>query len=422
VSTKLDEESVKKAVPPAKGGTTIWDSEVKGFGLRVYASTRRNPDGAKSFFINYRVGGVERRHTIGDYPTWTALAARREAKALRKLVDQGGDPAQEKREAREAPTVGDLAERYKRDYLPGKAPASQKADAVMIEKEILPVLGKRKVAEIHFGDAEALHKSISESKSTAARWRNNEKGRVVRANRVVALASKMFSLSLKPMAGEAKPWRDAVQGNPFRGIERNHEEGRDRHFSTSEIAALSEALAKHESPAADCIRLIMLTGARPGEAMRARWEEFADEGTWNKPSAHTKQRRRHIIPLSPAAIELIARLRSARADGEEYVFPGRVKGKPIREFRRVWADITKRAGIKDAVPYVTRHSFATVGIGGGLTLPIIGKLLGHTNSKTTERYAHAADDALREATGRIGAVIAGAGKDRGKVVELARVK
>src|ERR1700674_1219130 len=183
---KLDERVVRTAKAPAKGADTIWDSEVKGFGLRVFAPTRRNPEGARSFFINYRSAGVERRLTIGDFPVWSALTARNGAKALRKRVDSGEDPAREKREAREAPTVKDLAERYRREHLPRKAPSSRKADWAMIEREILPV----------------------------------------RANRVIAVASKMFALSLLPMAGESEPWRDAAMGNPCKGITRNQEEGR----------------------------------------------------------------------------------------------------------------------------------------------------------------------------------------------------
>jgi integrase len=403
---RIDERTVRTAKAPAKGADTIWDSEVKGFGLRVFAPTRRNPEGARSFFLNYRSAGVERRLTIGDFPVWSALAARNEAKALRKRVDSGEDPARERREAREAPTVKDLAERYAAEHLPRKAQSSRKADWAMITGEILPVLGERKVRDIHHGDLKALHERITAS------------GRPVRANRVIAVASKMFALSLLPMAGESEPWRDAAMGNPCKGITRNQEEGRERFFATAEVAALSEALAEHEGSAADCLRLIMLTGARPGEAMRARWDEFAEPGVWDKPSAHTKQRKRHRVPLSPAAIELIAKLRRNRVDDCEFVFPGRIAGKPIREMRRVWAAVTERAGLKTALVYTLRHSYASIGAGGGLSLQIIGKLLGHTVARTTEKYAHLADDPLREAAAKIGNVIAGAGKDSGNVVGL----
>jgi integrase len=405
--TKLDERTVRTAKAPAKGALSIWDSEVKGFGLRVFAPTRRNPEGARSFFVNYRSAGIERRLTIGDFPVWSALAARNEAKSLHKRIDSGEDPARERREAREAPTVADLAERYRREHLPRKAPSSRKADWAMIEREILPVLGERKVAGIHFGDMAALHRGITAS------------GRQVRANRVLSVASKMFALSLKPMAGEDAPWRDAAQGNPVRGIERNREEGRERFFSSAELAALTDALAEHDTPAADCLRLIMLTGARPGEAMRARWSEFDEPGYWSKPSAHTKQRKVHRVPLSPAAGELIDKLRRKRAD-DVFVFPGRAKGRPLRELRGVWGQVTRAAGLENALVYTLRHSFASVGAGGGLSLQIIGKLLGHTVARTTERYAHLSGNVLEEAAAKIGDAIAGAGKESGNVVNLPR--
>jgi integrase len=401
---KLDERAVRGADAPASGSRTIWDIAIAGFGARIYAPTRRHPEGARAFFLNYTAFGIERRYKIGDFPVWSALAARAEAKDLRKRIDLGQDPAVDKREAREAPTVTDLAERYRRDYLPRKALSSRRADWAMIGREILPVLGERKVGDAHHGDMAALHERITAS------------GRPVRANRVIAVASKMFALSLKPMPGESEPWRDAAQGNPCRGIIRNPEQGRERFFSTTEMAALSDALTEHQNPAADCLRLIMLTGARPGEAMRATWAEFAEPGVWNRPSAHTKQRKRHRAPLSPAATELIAELRRKRTDDCEFVFPGRSAGKPIRELRRVWAAVTARAGLDNALVYTLRHSYASIGAGGGLSLQIIGKLLGHTVSRTTEKYAHLSGDVLAEAAAKIGSVIAGPGEDAATAV------
>jgi integrase len=167
----------------------------------------------------------------------------------------------------------------------------------------------------------------------------------------------------------------------------------------------------------------MLTGCRPGEAMRARWTEMdAEPGYWIKPSAHTKQRRPHKLPLAPPAIELMGRLRLERRNGAEWVFPGPVPGKPIVALWHVWHFVRDHAGLgKDARLYDCRHSFASVGAGGGLSLPIIGRLLGHTQARTTQRYAHLADDALREAAARIGGAIAGAGKNAA-VVPLPKVR
>jgi integrase len=241
----------------------------------------------------------------------------------------------------------------------------------------------------------------------------------------------MFSLSLRPMAGENKPWRDAAAGNPCKGVKRNPEEAKERFFSQAELAAITDALAEYgdaaQEPgrtvakaAADAVRLIMLTGCRPSEAMRVTWEQFDSEpGFWVKPAATTKQRRVHKLPLSPPAIELVDRLRKQRKGSTAWVFPGAVEGQPLAAFWHVWHWVRDRAKLgDDARVYDLRHTFASVGAGGGLSLPIIGRLLGHTQARTTQRYAHLADDPVREAAEKIGAVIAGAGKSGAKVVGI----
>ena len=257
--------------------------------MRIFAGSSRRPSGAKSFFVNYRIDGREKRLTIGSYPDWSAEAARAEAKGLRRRIDLGEDPARERKERREAPTVHDLAVRYREEHLPKKADSSQVNDWQMIEREILPAIGDRRVADVHEGDIESLHRGIT------------ERGRAVRANRVLAVASKMFSLALRRWEGEEAPWRDQAQGNPCKGIARNHEEGHERFFSPAELAALGDALAAYgQTPASDCLRFIMLTGCRPGEAMHATWDQFETEpGFWVKPSSHTKQRKLHRVPSAP---------------------------------------------------------------------------------------------------------------------------
>jgi integrase len=403
-SKKLDHDFLRDVSLPEAGAVTYWDNDVKcaGFGIRVYAG------GSKSFFLNYRIDGRERRHTIGPFPRWSVAAAREEAKELRKRVDRGIDPAGVKRERREAPTVQDLIDRYIEDHLPRKSAGEQRIDD---EKKMLAEIGKllgkhTKVADVHGGDIRDMHHKITDS------------GRPVRANRILAICSKAFSLSLVPLPGENLPWRDAAQGNPCKGIERNQEQGRERFFSQPELAGISDALKEYPGVAADCVRLIMLTGCRPAEAMQSRWEEFDKKpGYWIKPSAHTKQRRPHEIPLSPPAIELVDRLREKRKG--KWVFPGDIADEPLKALWHVWHFVRKKTGLgQDARVYDLRHTFASVGAGGGLGLPIIGKLLGHTQSRTTQRYAHLADDPVREAAEKITAVITNAGKKGADVVEL----
>jgi integrase len=397
--TKIDEHAVRTTAAPAKGSVTVWDNEIDGFLLRVYAPTRRNPKGARGFAFNYRVGGVERRIKIGKHPAWSALAARHEAKALRQQVDRGEDPALEKREA---PTVADLAERYRAEHLSKKAERSQVNNWAMIVNDILPELGQRKVADINQGDMTALHRKITDS------------DRPVRANRVLAVMSKMFSLSLKPAAGEARPWRDAAQGNPVRGVERNQEQGRERFFDADELAAIRAALDAYElAPAADCLRLIMWSGCRPGEALHAQWSEFAEPGIWTKPSAATKQRRVHRAPLSPDAVELVERLRLKRERNAEYVFPWGAANRGRKEINKAWAFVRDRVGLEPgARPYDLRHSYGSAGAHAGLSEWTLGKLLGHSSAKTTEKYLHAADAPLRAAAAKIGRAIAGEGRPR----------
>jgi integrase len=408
---RLTHAFVHDVPAPEAGTATYWDNDPKvtGFGVRVYAG------GSKSFFVNYRIDGRERRHTIGSFPRWSVTAARDRAKELRTLIDQGHDPAGQKRERREAPTVQDLIDRYIADHLKKK---SAEPARVADEKRMLAEIGRRlgkhtKVVDVHGGDIGEMHRKISESIG------RGDKPRLVRANRILAVASKMFSLALVPRAGETLPWRNAVLGNPCKGIERNPEEGRERFFSQSELGAISGALAEYQGVAADCVRLIMLTGCRPAEAMKATWEEFNNEpGYWIKPSAHTKQRKPHRLPLNPPAIELIDRLRKKRK-GNNWVFPGDKPGEHLAALWHIWHFVRKKTGLgKDARLYDLRHTFASVGAGGGLGLPIIGRLLGHTQSRTTQRYAHFADDPLREAAEKIGSVITGAGKPGAEVVSM----
>jgi integrase len=382
-----------------------WDNDPKatGFGVRTYLG------GSKSFFIDYRIEGRQRRYTIGPFPRWSVTAAREEATRLRREVDRGVDPAGVKRERREAPTVADLIERYEEEHLPRKSVSEQRIED---ERKMLAEIGQRlgrhtKIAEVHGGDIREMHRRISESMGRHGPRR-------VRANRILAIASKMFSLSLVPRAGETLPWRDAAQGNPCKGIERNREEPRERYFSKSELERIADALASYPGVAADCVRLIMLTGCRPGEAMRATWEEFDKEpGSWIKPSAHTKQRKVHKLPLAPPALQLIDRLREKRTG--KVVFPGDIESQPLQTLFHVWSHVRKQAQLdkdekgNEARIYDLRHTFASVAVGGGLNLPIIGKLLGHTQSRTTQRYAHIADDPLREAANKVGAAIAGGG-------------
>jgi len=406
VTTKISETTVKPAVLPATGSTSLWDEEITGFGFRVHGK------GTKSFFFDYRHNGQGKRLSIGKHPAWTATQARARAAELRRLVDAGGDPQGEKRERRDEPTIKDLVERYRRDHLPTlRNVRPQEADRVL--GEIKRVLGKDvKVASVHYGDLEAMHKQITRDRGP------------VRANRILACASVMFNMALRPLPGEDKPWRNAVDGNPARGIKKNHEEPAGRLYSPTEMAAIADALATYRGRiAADCITLVMLTGSRPCEAQRALWSEFEEKrGFWCKPSSHTKQKRKSQIPLSPPARQLVERLWAKRDPGATVVFPGRGPGGTINVLQHCWRYVRERAELPPGARlYDTRHSFASIAAGGGASLLIIGRLLGHTTAKTTLRYAaHLSDDPLQAVTNMVAGKITGDIPDSDNVVSIGR--
>jgi integrase len=273
---------------------------------------------------------------------------------------------------------------------------------------VLPRLGKMKVAEVGPADVDALHAEVSAT-------------RPVRANRVVEVVRKAFNLAIR------WSWR---ADNPASGVHRNHEEKRARYLTVGEILRLSNAMSGHpERTSANAIRLMMLTGARRGEVLRARWDMFdLDGGIWVKPSSHTKQRAEHRVPLSAAAVALLKEIRT-RADSP-YVFPG-AGGDPLTDVKRTWLALCRNAGLaeqepkrarngkvlvgKDGKPLLAwratvrlhdlRHTYASILASEGLSLAIIGALLGHTQPQTTARYAHLLDDPLRAATERASAVM-----------------
>jgi integrase len=228
-----------------------------------------------------------------------------------------------------------------------------------------------------------------------------------RANRVVAVLSRMFTLAMK--------WR-MRQDNPCKGLSRNPETNRKRYMNREELARLTRALAEHPSQdIANVVRLLLLTGARKGEVLSARWDQFDfGRNVWVKPGHTTKQRVEHEVPLGDAALALLKTMRKAASDDQSYLFPGRGGGH-LTEIKKAWASICRRAGVRGLRLHDLRHSYASFLASAGFSLPTIGALLGHTQPSTTQRYAHLLDDPLREATNKVGSVMAGlVGKATGK--------
>jgi integrase len=411
MAEKLTDAIVKNLPKPATGNKITYDSDVKGFGCRVTSG------GARSFIVNYRTRtGRERRFTIGQYPDWKTAAARQEAANIKKGVDRGDDPLAGIEADRAAKTVADLAKRFTEEHLPRTRPSTAKNYQLLLDKFILPALKHHKVAEVTFSDVDDLHRKVTRG------------GAPYQANRSMAVLSKMFSLAIK------WGWR---ADNPAKGVERNPEEKRHRYLSPPELAKLTAALNNAEdTQAANIIRLLLLTGARSGEVMAARWDQIdLQEGVWTKPGATTKQKTLHRVPLSAPARQLLVELYgAAEAEAKEkgkamsaYVFPGRGSDHRV-EIKFAWRELCAAAGIittetvKDAKGkerllvkpsariHDLRHTYASVLASAGLSLPIIGALLGHTQPATTARYSHLMDDPLRQATERAGAIVTATGQ------------
>lgn len=374
---KLTKRFVDLVALPAKGEKDLffWDEDLSGFGLRV------KPSGVKSYFVQYRADGTSRRMTLGRHGVLAADEARKLARQQLGSVAHGADPARERTKRRQAPTVRDLAADYLERYaIPNKRESSLRNDRQMLDKIILPKLGAMKVADVTRRDIEPM---LIEMKATP-----------YRANRVRALTSKMFRL--------AEQW-DWVSVNPTKGIPKYQEEPRERWLSHEEIARLASVLDRHPNQrGAAIIRLLLLTGARKSEVMGATWDQFdLDRGVWTKPAHFTKQRRLHRVPLSDAAVDLLKKLREQTPHLEQFLFPGHVDGKPIQCIKKFWSEVRAAAGLSDVRIHDLRHTFGSHLASEGYTDAIIGRLMGHTQTQTTRRYSHLADDPLRDAVNKV---------------------
>jgi integrase len=239
------------------------------------------------------------------------------------------------------------------------------------------------------------------------------------------LLSTMFALAIR------EEWVDA---NPCKGVQRNGENRRERYLAPAEIARLVEALQIHpDRSSADAILLLLLTGSRRGEVLSASWSEIdLDAGVWVKPSAHTKQKRAHRTPLSEGAVALLrqikdrqtAEIETARRRGiirpmPHNLFPG-TGTRALQAVRRTWSAVCLLADITDCHLHDLRHTHASILVSSGLSLPVIGALLGHTQAATTHRYAHLSDQPLRVAVNLVGDAIAAARSAPKVVVPLPR--
>jgi len=388
--TRLTDNIIRRLPVPAAGNELTRDTAVVGYAACITAA------GSRSLVLNYyNRAGRERRFTIGKFPDWSVSAGREEARRLKREIDAGGDPLSEIEAERGAATVDDLIERFLEEHVSRKRPHTQYDYKIAIERHIRPAIGRMKVAEVAWAHIDGLHRKITKA------------GHATQANRVVAVASKMFSLAIR--------WKMRPD-NACKGIERNVEHRRQRYPTRDEDVRLTRALNEHpDQQAANIVRFVRLTGCRVGEAMSARWADIdPSRGTWSKPGSTTKQKRIHVVPLSVPARELLKEI--SRQTNSPWVFPADSATGYRVAINKNWVAISKAAKIVGLRLHDLRHGFASQLASSGASLPLIGSLLGHSNPVTTSRYAHLYDDPQREAVERVAALITG--KPAAKVIPL----
>ena len=377
------------SLSPASRDVLVWDGEVKGFGIRC------RPSGAKYYLLKMRAGGRQRWITIGRHGSpWTPDTARREALRLLGLRAAGKDPATERDRQKGAITVADLGAKFLADYVPHRCKATTASEyRRAVELFVNPALGRHRIADVHRADVAQFHHELRD--------------RPYQANRALGVLRKMMNL--------AEEWGLRSEGsNPCRHVKKYREDKRERYLTKDELQRLGATLAaakrnETETPfALTAIALLLLTGARLNEILTLRWEHVdLANGVLRLPDSKTGAKE---IYLSDTAIKLLRTMPPMA--GNPYVIAGKKTGACLINLQKPWRRIRAAAKLNDVRIHDLRHSFASVAAGTGMSLPIIGKLLGHTQPATTARYAHLAADPIRAASNLIGTEIAAAMNQR----------
>ena len=411
------------ALKPNGSEFTLWDDTVSGFGVRV------RPTGAMSYVVVYRAGSGRgapvRRYTIAAVGKIAPERARARAKAILGLVAHGHDPADQKTAERGVPTVAELADRFIAEHVEVKCKnRTGKFYRDILDRIVKPAVGTTKADKLSRLQVGKLHSSLS--------------SRPFQANRVLAVIGSMYAF-----AGRASIISEST--NPARRIDKFKESRRERFLTGEELERLGGAIreaetigipwtvdeskpnAKHVPKsakrftkinpfAAAALRLLLFTGCRLREILHLRWEHVdLERGLFFLPDS--KSGRKTVILNGPA----LAVLNGLQQVGP-YVVPGDDPEQPRPDLKRPWNAVTKHAGLVGVRLHDLRHTYASFGAGGGLGLPIIGRLLGHTQAATTARYAHLDNDPLRHASEAIAGRIAAAleGKRTSCIVPLKR--
>ncbi len=374
---KLTKRVVESA-KPGKTDSVFWDRQLSGFGCKI------TPKGKRAYLLYYRtLDGRQRRPALGVHGKITCDQARTKAQQWLARVAMGEDPSEDLREARTKPTVREFSERYLKEHArPKKKPSSVKSDISNLNNHVLPALGKKRLDLVTRADIQRLHAKMVDRPGAA--------------NHVMGLLGKMFNL--------AEKWGLRSDGtNPCRHIEKYPRRKMERYLSPVEFGRLARVLNEAEKDgsifigAIRSIRLLIFTGCRLGEILSLKWD-YIDFENKRVNLADSKTGKKTVY-LSGPAIEVLNSI--PRVRDNPHVLVGRFERGHITRMGHQWEKIRKRADLHDVRMHDLRHSYASVAANLGESLPMIGKLLGHTQAQTTARYAHLAADPIKEAAERI---------------------
>jgi integrase len=386
---RITKRSVDAALPnPAGGDTFFWDSDVKGFGLRM------KPSGVKSYVLKYRIGRRTRRLTIGKHGSpWTPEQARERAGELLRAVYDGRDPATEKAEARRDLTITELSDVYLDDgpaAKPNKKPSSWITDRSNIERHIKPLLGQKMLKSLTQAEVAKFQADVAAGKNTTdvrtkKRGRARVRGGKGTAARSLAVLGAMLEFGLG---------RGLIPANPARGVPLLKGEKKERFLSGPELTRLADTITSMErggivsSTAATAVRLLLLTGCRKTEILSLEWDWIDTERRCLRlPDSKTGAK---VVPLAMAAMELLNGV--SREPDAVFVLPAATGRSHYVGLQKDWERIRARADLNGLRLHDLRHSFASFAVAGGHSLFLVGKVLGHKQARTTEGYAHLTAD------------------------------